>query len=211
MLYPGPSPGKADVLVPVTLIVGGGNEITTIEPDPIHFLMQYAVEDSIIGYAYLGGDFAGGGHYAEDVSSTGLLINGSIVPEEVEVIPGHPDYTGSVVKMTFYVAEFIATYPLLWDVDTYTYTVTGEFDGGGPFTQDGSVVMIGFMPGDVTFDGVVNILDVSYTVNYIYKNGPEPEPVIETADTDGNGMINILDVSRTINYLYKEGPALTHP
>ncbi|UCD94738.1 MAG: dockerin type I repeat-containing protein [Candidatus Zixiibacteriota bacterium] len=205
------SNGKADVLVPVTLIVGGGNEITLIEPDPIHFLMQYAVEDSVIGYAYLGGDFAGGGNAVEDINSSGLLINGSIVPDAVEVIPGHPDFTGTVLKLTFYVAEFIVTYPLLWGVDTYTYNVSGEFNGGSPFTQDGSVVMIGFMPGDVTFDGVVNILDISYTVNYIYKNGPQPEPIIETADTDGNGMINILDISRTVNYLYKNGPELTHP
>jgi hypothetical protein len=205
------SNGKADVLIPVTLIVGGGNEMIVIEPEPIHFLMQYAVGDSIIGHIYLGGDFAGGGNAVEDVDGSSLLINGSIVPDAVEVIPGHPDFTGTVLKMTYYVADFIVTYPLLWHTDTYTYTVSGEFDGRSPFTQDGSVVMIGLLPGDATGDNVLNILDVTYIVNYIYKDGPEPQPVLETADADGNGKINILDISRIVNYLYKNGPEVTHP
>jgi hypothetical protein len=33
---------------------------------------------------------------------------------------------------------------------------------------------IGDLCGDVDVDGNVNILDIVYTINYIYKNGPEP-------------------------------------
>jgi hypothetical protein len=59
--------------------------------------------------------------------------------------------------------------------------------------------------GDANSDQAVNILDVTYIINYLYKNGPAPAPEI-SADADGSGTVNILDVTHIINYLYKNGP-----
>ncbi|UCD94945.1 MAG: SBBP repeat-containing protein [Candidatus Zixiibacteriota bacterium] len=59
--------------------------------------------------------------------------------------------------------------------------------------------------GDANDDEAINILDVTYIVNYLYKEGPEPDP-IEVADANGDGNINILDVTHLVNYLYKNGP-----
>jgi len=54
-------------------------------------------------------------------------------------------------------------------------------------------------------DGLVNILDVVYLLNYIYKDGPEPF-YMASADVKYDELINILDVVHLINYIYKDGP-----
>ena len=69
---------------------------------------------------------------------------------------------------------------------------------------------IEFICGDAGGDGALNILDVAYIINYLYRGGPAPYP-IESADMDSSGGINILDITRLINYLYKGGPAPACP
>jgi len=59
-------------------------------------------------------------------------------------------------------------------------------------------------PGDANNDGGVNILDVTYIIYYLYKDGPYFTCPAE-ADATGNCGINILDVTRIIGYLYKDG------
>jgi len=59
--------------------------------------------------------------------------------------------------------------------------------------------------GDADGSGALNILDVTYIINYLYKGGPAPVSP-EMADVDGSGILNILDVTYIINYLYKGGP-----
>ena len=61
-------------------------------------------------------------------------------------------------------------------------------------------------PGDSNNNGAVNILDVTYTISYLYKGGAAP-PCPAEADANGNCAVNILDVTYTISYLYKGGPA----
>ena len=59
-------------------------------------------------------------------------------------------------------------------------------------------------------DGLVNmnILDIVYVINYVYKNGPAPVPYTTcSADANCDCTINILDIVYVINYIYKNGPA----
>ncbi|PKK84151.1 MAG: hypothetical protein CVT49_04965 [candidate division Zixibacteria bacterium HGW-Zixibacteria-1] len=61
-------------------------------------------------------------------------------------------------------------------------------------------------PGDADASGSINILDVSFLINYLYKGGSAPRPyALCSGDADCNCMINILDVTQLINYLYKNG------
>jgi len=62
-----------------------------------------------------------------------------------------------------------------------------------------------FVCGDANGNGVVNILDITFLINYLYKGGPAPDP-FEAADVNSNGAVNILDVTYLTSYLYKEGP-----
>ena len=64
--------------------------------------------------------------------------------------------------------------------------------------------------GDANASGNLNVLDISYIINFLYKNGPAPDP-LEKADVDHSGANNILDVSYLVNYLYRGGPAPNCP
>jgi len=72
-------------------------------------------------------------------------------------------------------------------------------------TPSPGVVSLLSLCGDINDDGNINILDITYMINYLYKDGPEP-PSSEAADVDNSGTLNILDVTYLVNYLYKSGP-----
>jgi hypothetical protein len=57
-------------------------------------------------------------------------------------------------------------------------------------------------PGDVNGDGVVNVNDVFYLINFLFAQGASP---IGPADINGNGSIDVADVFYLINYLFAQG------
>ncbi len=61
-----------------------------------------------------------------------------------------------------------------------------------------------FVCGDATHNGIVNALDITRIINYLYKHGAEPIP-LEAADVNDTGTINALDITYLINFLYKGG------
>jgi len=67
--------------------------------------------------------------------------------------------------------------------------------------------------GNVNNDGVVDIGDVVYLINYLYRSGPEPEcaPITACGDVNLDGAVDIGDVVYLINYLYKSGPPPGNP
>jgi len=60
--------------------------------------------------------------------------------------------------------------------------------------------------GDCNAEGNVNISDVIYLVNYLFKFGPAPDP-LEVGDVDCDTHVTVSDVIYLINYFYKGGPA----
>ena len=64
-----------------------------------------------------------------------------------------------------------------------------------------------YVCGDLNDDGVVNILDITFFINYLFKGGPAPNP-LASADVNCGGAINIADITYMINTMYKHGPAL---
>jgi hypothetical protein len=60
--------------------------------------------------------------------------------------------------------------------------------------------------GDCTGDGIVDIGDAVFSINYLYKAGEAPSPS-QSGDVTGDCLIDIGDVVYLINYLYKNGPA----
>ncbi|UCB53690.1 MAG: dockerin type I repeat-containing protein [Candidatus Zixiibacteriota bacterium] len=59
--------------------------------------------------------------------------------------------------------------------------------------------------GDVTGDGTINLGDVVFLINFLFKGGPPPEPV-SVGDVNGDCEVNLGDVVYLINYLFKGGP-----
>ena len=65
-------------------------------------------------------------------------------------------------------------------------------------------VLLSFIRGDANDDGIINIGDMVYLLNYLYKKGPPPSP-LSSADANCDGVVDIGDAISLINYLFKSG------
>lgn len=65
-----------------------------------------------------------------------------------------------------------------------------------------------FVRGDANHDGLINLGDVVYLINYLYKGGPAPVP-LQAGDANCIGAVDLGDLVYLISYLYKGGPAPT--
>jgi hypothetical protein len=61
-----------------------------------------------------------------------------------------------------------------------------------------------YMCGDVNGDNKLNLLDIAFIINYLYRGGSAPNQAI---DFNFDGKVNLLDVLYLINFLYRGGPA----
>lgn len=59
--------------------------------------------------------------------------------------------------------------------------------------------------GDVTDDGVLNVADIIYLLNCLFRSGPPPNPLSE-GDCNCSGGLELGDVVFLLNYLFKNGP-----
>ena len=65
--------------------------------------------------------------------------------------------------------------------------------------------------GDLNNDDVVNLSDISYLIDYLFRTGATPDcgmTFADCEDVNGDDKINLLDVGLMINYIYREGPEL---
>jgi hypothetical protein len=60
--------------------------------------------------------------------------------------------------------------------------------------------------GDCNFDNVIDIGDVVYLINYLYRSGPWITPLC-LGDVNSNGIVDVGDVVYLNNYLFYGGPS----
>jgi hypothetical protein len=97
--------------------------------------------------------------------------------------------------------------------DNYRIPVNsgGQPSAIGISASDTLVIEAGFVHasfvkrGDATADGVIDIGDVVYLINYLFRNGSVPCP-FEAGDANCDGVVVIGDVVYLINYLFRGGP-----
>ncbi len=58
--------------------------------------------------------------------------------------------------------------------------------------------------GDCDGDGDINVADLLYLVNYLFRSGPAPYP-LEVGDVDCDELETVRDAVYLINYLFKSG------
>jgi hypothetical protein len=75
-----------------------------------------------------------------------------------------------------------------------------------PAFYGGHITVIPYLTGDPNHDGLINSADVSYLINYLFVNGPAPDP-FASGDATCDGRVNAADVIWLINYLFVKGPA----
>jgi hypothetical protein len=62
-----------------------------------------------------------------------------------------------------------------------------------------------FVRGDANGNGTVDVGDVLYLVNYLYRGGPAPSPV-DAGDANCDGIVFVNDIIFLVNYLFRGGP-----
>ncbi len=70
--------------------------------------------------------------------------------------------------------------------------------------HDGVGDLCAFVCGDPTDNGLINALDITFLINYLYKHGATPNHP-SSADVNHTGTTNALDITYLINFLYKNG------
>ena len=70
--------------------------------------------------------------------------------------------------------------------------------------------------GDINNDGILNVLDVTKLINYVFKGGavPPKDPAcvhINRGDVNCTGNVQVLDVVYLINRVFKHGPKPCDP
>lgn len=82
---------------------------------------------------------------------------------------------------------------------------------GTAFKISAGYVHAGFvLHGEANADGIVNIADVVYLINYVWIGGPDPIP-LEAGDLNCDGAIDIEDVTYLIRYLFAGGTPPCNP
>lgn len=59
--------------------------------------------------------------------------------------------------------------------------------------------------GDVNGDGVIELGDIVYLINYVFRGGDPPCPM-ETGDANCDGIVELGDIVYLINYVFRSGP-----
>jgi len=78
--------------------------------------------------------------------------------------------------------------------------------------RKGGLIYVCPLPPEFTFAGdadasdQINVADLVYLVNYLFKGGPEPIPIFLSGDSDCDLMLNVADLVYLVNYLFKGGP-----
>jgi len=171
---------------------------TIIDPDTL-YSYQANIIDPYALHIYVGE--LGDGYTTADVDPTTFMINGTMTPDSYILGP-HPDFTGDVWDLTVDRHDFIMTYPDWYDWSVQAYTVTGEYTDLTAFLATGEFDARGHISGDINNNGIVNLLDIYYLIEYIYLDGPEPLPFISAGDYDNNEIVDLGDILAMVTDLY---------
>lgn len=97
--------------------------------------------------------------------------------------------------------------------DTFSYL----FEDKGTFgyhcqvhPADSGAVIVGINKrGDANGNGIINLADIIYLVNYVFKGDTAPNPVCLGDANNTGGSPNLSDIIFLVNFIFKGGPAPT--
>ena len=188
---------------PISTILGAGQTIVIVR-DPVVFSSVYPGVSPIFG-PYPGKLSNGGGFVR--------LLDGR--PGPLPTIPDrHPASIDSVVyrdgdPWPISADGFGKSLELLdisRDNDIPENWRASPLDGGSP----GTLFVDVFLRGDANNDGVVNISDAGWIIDWLFRNGLDPA-CISAANSNNDERIDVSDVVRILIALFDGGPALALP
>ncbi len=125
--------------------------------------------------------------YASGTSLSTPLIGGAAAV----ILSAHPGWTPMQVREALMMSGDHALFPdnnYGWGVPDILAAIQYSFH----------------LTGDVTGDELINVSDIIFLVNYLYKEGPAPSPLL-LGDLNCDDEIDVGDVIYLVNYLYQGG------
>ncbi len=180
--------------------------VTFIFPETLFAAQAYVIVPQTLSITL--GDFVDG-HSAADINQPTIVVNGTVPVSNVTYLPTHENFFGDAVELEVSISGFLAGYQPIWGTVVEDYAVEGQFTDETPFIVTGQVTLIGHRAGDINLDGAVNISDITYLVDFIFRGAPPPQ-IMELADVDGScGPPNIVDLTYFVDFLFRGGTNLT--
>ncbi len=140
--------------------------------------------------------------------------DGDGVPDGCDICPGFDDFTDT--DNDGY-PDRCDNCPSVYNPDQ---TLDADADGIGdvcdncpndynPLQEDADGNGVGdvcdWICGDANGDRTINVGDAVHIINYVFKSGPEPDPM-GAGDANCDETINVGDAVHIINYVFKGGP-----
>ncbi len=127
------------------------------------------------------------------------------------IYPRYDNTSRTVIGLDFNPSNGFSYY---WIIDTLTegaYYVAGVTIDNSQHSAEGMTRTIvsclgDVVPSDNNGDGMVNISDAVWMINYVFTGGPPPLPYPMNGDSNCDGGINISDAVWLINYVFTGGP-----
>jgi len=89
-------------------------------------------------------------------------------------------------------------------ISTHHYNYNADYLEYQPYVVTGYISDTLVSRGEVNGDGVINIFDITFLIDYLYLGGPAPN--FYAADVNADGDINLFDIVYLIKFLYLDGP-----
>lgn len=187
----------------ISVLYNTGQAVSFILPETLFAVQAYAIDPQSLSITM--GDFVGG-YTAADIDQPTIVVNGTVSPSNITYLPTHENFLGDAIELEVLIPDFLAGYLPIWGTLVENYIVEGQFTDETPFTVTGQVTLIGHRVGDINLDGAVNILDLTYLVDYIFRGGPPPS-LMELADVNGSGgPANVIDLTYFVDFIFRGGP-----
>jgi hypothetical protein len=86
--------------------------------------------------------------------------------------------------------------------ENYLKLVTSDVIGFKPIFIPSCFQLAPYLCGDADGDRIVNVVDVTYLIEYLFKGGPSP---VFPSDVNCDGDTSVSDVTYLIDYLFRSG------
>src|SRR5574341_158999 len=144
-----------------------------------------------------------------------IVLSNSIVSQEDRERLQEKNLFDELIQRTNTGFDFAAWHWKPSNADTLgsPYSVTFTVNDGTGLEDTGTVeitVEPFFVPpsgleGDLNGDHKVDIADIVYFVNFLFKDGPPPNP-LAAGDINGDCFVTLSDLIYLVNFIYNNGP-----
>jgi uncharacterized protein YfaS (alpha-2-macroglobulin family) len=143
-------------------------------------------------------------HISGQFTNNGIGISGSVC---VEVTDPNENLIDGICVVTNSAGYYWRNTTLDSDAIPGQYNVTADNETHGIHALTSFNVVPGILCGDANNDGKIDVGDIIYLINFLFKGPSYPAPVPEycCGDANGDGLCTVGDVVYLINYLFKGG------